>query len=114
MIERIVGLAVITGVLLLYLPDSERLSNRVVLPTIAVVGAWLVVKRLGVVALATALLAGIHSAPRANDWVVGLFYPSIALLGFAVFAYLLARRLRDQARATREARWAGRRRREKH
>jgi hypothetical protein len=107
-IERMVGLAVITGVLLLYVPDSERLSNRVVLPAIAVFGAWLAVKRLGVVALAVALLAAIHSAPGAADWVVGIFYPSMALLSFAVFAYLAAKRLRDQARATRDARWATR------
>lgn len=108
MIERIVGLAAITGVLLLYVPDSERLSNRVVLPAIAMFGAWLAIKRAGVVALGVALLAGIHARPSDDDWVLGIFYPGVAVIGLVVFITVVVIRLRDHARATRAERWARR------
>lgn len=108
MIRRLSGLAVITGVLLLYVPDSGRVIDRVVLPAIAVAGAWLAVGRASVIALAVALLAGIHSTPGSDDWVTGLFYPLSAVAGSIVFLVELTKKLRDHARETRQVRWENR------
>ena len=102
--RRMCGLVLVIAFLLSYEPQSEALLQRLVLPAIGALGAYLIVANALAVALAVALLAGIHSAPGADDVLRGWVYPGLAVVSGAIVVTILSRRFAAYAKATRELR----------
>ena len=106
--QRIVGLALVIVFLLAYAPDSTTLAQRIWLPLLAAVGAYLVVQNALAVALGIALLASINSALGSTDPLNGMVYPLLAGAAGSVAATILIRRFAGAVRDTRAARRAAR------
>lgn len=108
MIKRVIGLALVVVFLLTWEPNTSNFVQRLALPALFAAGAYLVLAHLGAVVIAIALLAGIHSAPGADDWIAGWAYPSIAFTATLVAIWLYLGRFLAHVRATRDARLAQR------
>ena len=111
-LQRLAGLAALLLAALLYRPDAPAgLVQDGLLPALAVLGAWLVLRSLLAVAATVLLLAGAHADLDAEDLLASRVHPLLALLAGGVVAVELGRRLRTRAEATRAARAAARARR---
>lgn len=108
MVQRSIGLALVILFLFDYAPDGTSLYQRLWLPLIGGVGAYLVIQNVLAVALAVALVAGINSAPGSADPLNGTVYPLLAIGAGIVALVILARRFGAAIRDTRAARQAGR------
>jgi len=107
-IRRGLGLALVLTFVLAFEPGDPAVANRVLLPAVAALGAWLVVDSLAAVALAVTVLAGIHSDPFSTDHVRSIVYPLAALGSGACSAIIFGRRFLRHVRDTRSARAASR------
>jgi hypothetical protein len=107
-LQRLVGLMLVIIFLFGYAPDSSTLMQRLWLPLLGGVGAFLVVQNVLAVALGVALLAGINSAPGSSDALNGTVYPLLAATGAIVAGVIVARRFGAAMRNTRAARRAAR------
>jgi len=114
MVQRLIGLALVILFLFDYAPDGASLYQRLWLPLIGGVGAYLVIQNVLAVALAVALVAGINSAPGRGDPLNGIVYPLFAICASIVAIVILARRFGAAIRATRAARHASRSQRTAH
>jgi hypothetical protein len=111
-LQRLAGLAALLLAALLYRPNAPAgLVQDGLLPALAVLGAWLVLRSLLAVAATVLLLAGAHADLDAEDLLASRVHPLLALLAGGVVAVELGRRLRTRAEATRAARAAARARR---
>jgi hypothetical protein len=108
MVQRVAGLALVIVFLFTYAPDSTTLTQRLWLPLIAAIGAYLVVQNVLAVALGVALLAGINSVPGGPDPLTGTVFPLLAGAAACVAAAILIRRFGSAIRNTRAARQAAR------
>ncbi len=108
MIRRAAGLTLVVTFLLLWDADSLSLVDRLALPALLALGAWLALENIAAVALAVAALAAIHSDPGADDPIRGWVYPASACLAAITAAAIFGRRFAAHIRATRDARHAGR------
>jgi len=108
-IKRTLGLTLVVVFLLTWEPDATTALQRLLLPASFAVGAYLALSHLGAVAIAVALLAGIHSAPGSDDWIAGWAYPGIAAIAAAAVLWLYSRRFIAYVRGTRNARISQRR-----
>jgi hypothetical protein len=106
---RITGLLLLGVLVVLYQPDQQDVSNRLVIPMAMTLAAWLLVRNAMAVALGGGLLAAIHSAPGSGDWVSAMAYPALAALGGLVVMAVLVHRFRRHIAATHEERWHSRR-----
>ncbi len=97
--------------LLSYEPESQALAQRLLLPAVGALGAYLIVANALAVALAVALLAGIHSAPGAQDPLRGWVYPVLAGFASTLVLIILGRRFATYAKATRSTRLEARKQR---
>jgi hypothetical protein len=114
MVQRLIGLALVILFLFDYAPDGTSLYQRLWLPLIAGIGAYLVIQNVLAVALAVALVAGINSAPGSGDPLYGVVYPLFAICAGIVAMVILARRFGAAIRDTRAARHANRSQRTVH
>lgn len=113
-LQRVAGLAALLLAALFFRPDAPPgLVQDGVLPALAVLGAWLVLRSVLAVAATVLLLAGSHADPGAPDLLASRIHPLLALLASAVVAVELGRRLRARAEATRAARAEARDRRQR-
>jgi hypothetical protein len=110
-LQRIAGMLLVMVFLFGYAPDSTTLSQRLWLPLLGGIGAYLVVQNLLAVALGVALLAGIGSAPGSSDPLNGIVFPLLAAAAASVACAILWRRFAAAMRDTRAARQAARARR---
>ena len=107
--QRLAGLILLLGCLALYQPGSPGVANQLIYPLLMAAGAWALVQNLAAVALAGTVLAALHARPGAPDWIPGLAYPALVVLGVVVLAVILIRRFRRRIAETHDARWSGRR-----
>jgi len=107
-IRRGIGLVLVLVFVLTFEPGDAAPINRVLLPAVAALGAWLVVDSLAAVALAIAVLAGIHSEPFAADRVRSVIYPAATVIGASIALTVFGRRFLRRVRETRDARTARR------
>jgi hypothetical protein len=108
MIRRAVGLTVVVGFLLLWQPDSLDPWQRVVLPAVLAIGAWLVVNNVAAVALAVLALAAVHTDVHAADAVYSRLYPAVAVAAALTVVVIYGRRFADYMKKTQAARRARR------
>ena len=104
MIKRTLGLTLVVAFLLTWDPDATTEVQRLLLPALFTLGAYLALSHLGAVAIAVALLAGIHSAPGSDDWITRWVYPGIAAIATTMVVWLYGGRFIAYVRATRDAR----------
>lgn len=102
---RIAGVALLAVCVLAYDGDAPGAWQRLVLPLGMAFAAWLMVRNLAAVALGTALLAGIHSAPGSSDPIAAAGYPLVAAAATLVLIGVFVRRFRARIAATHDARW---------
>jgi hypothetical protein len=114
MVQRLIGLALVILFLFDYAPDGSSLYQRLWLPLMGGVGAYLVIQNVLAVALAVALVGGINSAPGSGDPLNGIVYPLLAICAGVVAITILVRRFGAAIRATRTARRSGRSQRTAH
>lgn len=113
-LQRLAGLAALLLAALFFRPDAPPgLVQDGLLPALAVLGAWGVLRSVLAVAGTVLLLAGAHADPGAPELLASRIHPLLALLAAAVVAVELARRLRARAEATRAARAEARDRRQR-
>ena len=111
-LRRLAGLAALLLAALFFRPDAPPgFVQDGLLPALAVLGAWLVLRSPLAVAATVLLLAGAHADLGAEALLASRIHPLLAVLAAAVVAFELARRLRARAEATRAARGAARARR---
>lgn len=106
---RVAGVVLLLAALGLWQPDSAGAIARLGVPLIMALAAGLIVQNVAAVALGAAVLAGIHSAPGADDPVTGIGYPLIACFAALIVIIIFTQRFRARIRATHEARWQNRR-----
>ena len=106
---RIAGVALLAACVLAYDGDAPGAWQRLVLPLGMAFAAWLMVRNLAAVALGTALLAGIHSAPGSTDPIAATGYPLVAAGATLVLIAVFIGRFRARIAATHDARWRQRR-----
>lgn len=106
---RITGLLLLGVLVVLYQPEQQDVTNRLLIPLAMTLAAWLLVCNAMAVALGAGLLAAIHSAPGSGDWVSALAYPALAALGALVVMAVLVQRFRRHIAATHDERWRQRR-----
>jgi membrane-bound ClpP family serine protease len=104
MVQRIIGLVLVILFLFDYAPNGTSLYQRLWLPLIGGVGAYLVIHNVLAVALAVALVAGINSALGSSDPLYGVVYPLFAICAGIAAMVILARRFGAAIRDTRTAR----------
>ena len=105
---RISGLLILIVCFAIYDPQSASLTHRLVLPLIMVLGAWALVQNAAIVALATALLAGLASNPGSGFWIEAYAYPVLAIVAGVTVAAITAQRFRQRIQDTHAARWSNR------
>jgi uncharacterized membrane protein YvlD (DUF360 family) len=105
---RIAGLLILTVCFAIYDPQSASVTNRLALPLIMALGAWALVQNTAIVALATALLAGLASNPGSGFWIEAYAYPLLATVAAITFAAITAQRFRQRIQDTHAARWSNR------
>lgn len=87
-------------VFVFYRPGGEPdLLDTVLLPTIALLSAWLFTRSVMAVALGVGLLGAAHSDPGASDLLSSRVYPGLAILGGLAVAAVLVGRARRTLRA---------------
>lgn len=106
---RLLGVLLLGVAVVVYQPSAGDPLNRLLIPVIMAMAAWLMVQNLAAVALGACLLAAIHSNPSSADWIDARAYPGLAALAAAILIMIFARRFRRRIEETREARWAPRR-----
>jgi hypothetical protein len=109
---RIAGTAALAVALLIYDTTSDALWQTLLLPLIMAVGALALVQNLTAVAFGTVILALIHSDLDASSWVERFAYPVVAATAGLTLLVIGITRFRRRIIATREARWAQRKREE--
>lgn len=102
--RRAAGLVLVLIFLLAWEPNASGAVDRVALPIVAALGAYLVIGSLLAVAIAVAALAAVHSDLGTADWIAGRAYPAAALAGGAVAGAIAWRRFGARVRETRDAR----------
>ncbi len=105
---RLVGVLLLGVAVIAYEPSAGDPVNRLLIPVIMAIAAWLMVRNLAAVALGACLLATIHSNPSSTDWIDARAYPGLAALAAVILITIFARRFNRRIKETREARWAHR------
>jgi len=105
---RLAGLLALFGAMLIYDPEAISLWQRLGLPVLMALGAWLTAQSLMPVLLGVLVLAAIHSDLDAGDPLARLAYPALAALAGVAMAAMVAQRFRNRMRQTRSARWRSR------
>jgi hypothetical protein len=105
---RVGGVVLLAACVVAYEPTGTELWHRLVLPLAMAAAAWLMVQNVVAVALGTALLAGIHSAPGGSDPVQAIAYPVVTAAATVVLVTVWIGRFRARIRATHQARWQDR------
>lgn len=106
---RLAGVAALFGAVLIYDPAAAGVWQRLGLPVLMALGAWLTAQSLLPVLLGALVLAAIHSNPGAGDALTGFVYPAVAGLCGAALVGMLCYRFRERIERTRAARWQARR-----
>lgn len=106
---RLAGVVLLLGAMGLWQPDSAGAMARIGVPLVMALATGMIVQNVAAVALGSAILAGIHSAPGADDPVTGIGYPLIASCAAILVIIIFMRRFRARIRATHDARWQHRR-----
>ena len=106
---RLIGVLLLGVAVIAYEPSAGDPVNRLLIPVIMAIAAWLMVRNLAAVALGACLLAVIHSNPSSTDWIDARAYPGLAALAAVILITIFARRFNRRIKETREARWAHRR-----
>lgn len=105
---RIAGLLILTVCFAIYDPQNASVTHSLALPLIMALGAWALVQNAAIVALATALLAGLASNPGSGFWIEAYAYPVIATIAGVTVAAITAQRFRQRIQDTHAARWSNR------
>jgi hypothetical protein len=103
-VRRSIGLLLVLIFLLAWEPNASGALDRIALPILAALGAYLVIGSVLAVAIAVAALAAVHSDLGAADWIASRAYPGAALAAGAVAAAIAWRRFGARVRETRDAR----------
>ena len=102
------GVLLMGVAVMLFDPAASTPLHRLVLPLTMAAAAWLMVQNVVAVLLGGVLLAAIHADHTDPDWIIGRAYPALAILGGAALGYIGLRRFQARIEATREERWARR------
>ena len=106
---RIAGMILLGVLTVAYRTESSDLIHRLVIPVAMAGATWLLVQNLAAVALGAGLLAGIHSDPTSEDWILAIAYPGLAALCAGILAVVFVQRFRHRVAATHDERWRNRR-----
>lgn len=106
---RLAGVAALFVAVLIYDPAAAGVWQRLGLPVLMALGAWLTAQSLLPVLLGALVLATIHGNPGAGDPFTGIIYPALAGLCGAALLGILYHRFRQRMERTRAARWQPRR-----
>jgi len=106
---RLGGVVLLGACVVAYEPTGTDVWHRLILPLGMAAATWLMVQNVVAVALGTALLAAIHSAPGSSDPIQAIAYPAVATVAALVLVAVWIARFRARIRTTHEARWQRRR-----
>ncbi len=111
-IQRVTGLLLVLGVLVLLNPLKADIVHRLLFPLMAMLGCALILRSVLAIALASATLA-VLAINFSGDVYQARVYPALALVAFLVVTLELARRFRDRIKNSHAQRWAPRKQEQK-
>ena len=103
--RRVLGVAVLLAVALIYDANSDSLLHRLAVPSAMAIGAWLVVQNLAAILIAITLIAITRSDLANSELLASRVYPGIALAGGVSLGGITLKRFRARILATRADRW---------
>ena len=105
---RAFGVGLLLLGLVFYDAAAATITQRLIVPAVLSVGAWLLIQNLMPVLLVICMLAALHTDLASADLITSRILPGIATGSGIALLIIAARRFRARIHATRAARWNGR------